>query len=141
MSEMQSTTPSSLLLLVLRRALLWTSRLGVGELVVPWHVWIWSMKLSEFLQTAYRKVVEWFFRPVFALRIVEPFDEIKNSLVISPASLNRGHNFLHIVLFRLFDVVRLLQHLRGIWRCLVFAGSLGFEQRDMEDFVDLPFQR
>jgi len=40
--------------------------LALGEPVVPRHVWISLMKLSEFLQTTYRKVVEWFFRPVFA---------------------------------------------------------------------------
>jgi len=99
------------------------------------------MKLSEFLQAAYRKVVEWFFRPVFAFQIVEPFDEVKDSFVVSSAALDRGHNFFHIVFLRLFDVVSLSQHLRWVRRCSVFAGSVWFEERDMEDVVDLPFPR
>jgi len=45
-------TPSSQLPLMLRWALLWTSPLGVGEPIVNWHVWISSVKLPEFLQTA-----------------------------------------------------------------------------------------
>jgi len=49
-------------------ALLWTSCLGIGEPVVPRRVWISLVKLPEFLQTAYRKVVEGFFRPIFAFR-------------------------------------------------------------------------
>jgi len=36
------------------------------------------MKLSEFLQTAYRKVVVWFFCPVLALWIVDPFGEVED---------------------------------------------------------------
>jgi len=94
--------PFSLLPLMLRRAHLWTSRLAVYEPVVPWRIWVLSMKLPEFLQTAYRKVVRRFFRPVFAFRIVELFDEVENLLVISPAPLDRGHNFLHIVFLALF---------------------------------------
>jgi len=35
-----------------RRALLWTSRLGVCELVVPLRVGVPLMKLPEFLQTS-----------------------------------------------------------------------------------------
>jgi len=59
------------------------------------------MKLSELLQTAYRKVVEWFLCPVPAFRIVEPFDEVKDS-----SSLFAGrHYFFDIVFFRLLDVV------------------------------------
>jgi len=64
------------------------------------------MKLPEFLQTAYRKVVEWFFRPVFSFRIVEPFDEVENPLVIPSAAFDRRHNFFYVVFFRLLDVVR-----------------------------------
>jgi len=55
------------------------------------------VKLSELLQAAYWKVVEWLFRPVLAFRIVEPFDEVENSFVISPAALDRGHNFFDVV--------------------------------------------
>jgi len=58
------------------RQVLGRSGLALSEPVVPRQVWIPSMKLPEFLQTAYRKVVEWLFRPVFAFRIVEPFDEV-----------------------------------------------------------------
>jgi len=46
------------------------------ESIVFWRVSIPVMKLPEFLQTAYRKVVERFFCPVFAFWIVKPFDEI-----------------------------------------------------------------
>ena len=63
------------------------------------------MKLPEFLQTPYRKVVVWLFRPVFTFRIVEPFDEVENSFVISAATLDRGHNFIDIVFLRLLDVI------------------------------------
>ena len=81
------------------------------------------MKLSELLQTAYRKVVEWFFRPVPAFRIVEPFDEVKDS-----SSLFAGrHYFLDIIFFRLLDVVSFLQYFRRIWRGPVFAGSIRLE--------------
>jgi len=74
--EMKSSSPFISTTDSASRALLWTSLLGVGELVVPWRVRISLVILPEFLQTTYRKVVEWFFRPVFALRIVEPFDEV-----------------------------------------------------------------
>jgi len=53
------------------------------------------MKLSELLQTAYRKVVEWFFCPVPAFRIVEPFDEVENSSSL----LSGRHHFFDIVFF------------------------------------------
>jgi len=42
------------------------------------------MKLPEFLQTAYRKVVEGFFRPVFAFLIVELFDKIQDPSSLLP---------------------------------------------------------
>jgi len=96
---------------VLRGAFLWTFGLGVGELVVPRRVWISSVKLPELLQTAYRKVVKWFFRSVFAFRVVEPFDEVKDSLAISAAAFDRGHNFVDIVFLRLLNVVCLSEHL------------------------------
>jgi len=101
--------------------------LALGEPVVPRRIRIPSIKLLECLQTAYQKVVVWFFHPVFAFRIVVPFDEIENSLVISPAVLDRGHNFFQVVFLPLFDVVRFPQHLRGVRRCPVFASSLWFE--------------
>ena len=66
------------------------------------------MKLPQFLLTAYQKVVKWFFHPVLAFRIVEPFDEVENSLVISPAVFNQGHDVFDVVFLRLFDVVGFL---------------------------------
>jgi len=104
---MKSSDPFTLLALMLRRAFLWTSRLGIGESVVPRRVWILLVKFPEFLQTAYRKVVEWFFRPVFAFRIVELFDEIEDPFVVSPAAFDRGHDFVDIVFLRLLDIVSL----------------------------------
>jgi len=68
------------------------------------------MKLPEFLQTAYRKVVEWFFCPVFAFQVVEPFDEVKDPLVISPATFDRGYNLVHIVFLRLLNVISLSEY-------------------------------
>ena len=68
------------------------------------------MKLPEFLQTAYRKVVEWFFCPVLPFWKVEPFGEVED-----PSSLLPGrHYFLDVVLFRLFDVVGFSLHFRGV---------------------------
>jgi len=81
------------------RQVLGGTGLALGELVVPRRVWISLVKLPELLQTAYQKVVEWFFRPVFAFRVVVPFDKVKDSLVISPALFDRGHNFIDIVFF------------------------------------------
>jgi len=85
------------------------------------------MKLPEFLQTAYRKVIEWLLCPVLALQIVKPSDQVENPFVVSPATLDRGHNFLHIVLLALFNVVYLSEYLRGVRCCSVFTGSVGFE--------------
>ena len=85
------------------RQVLGGTGLALGEPVVPRRVWVPSMKLSELLQTAYRKVVEWFFCPVPAFRIVEPFDEVKDS-----SSLFAGRHYLFdIVFFRMLDVVGL----------------------------------
>jgi len=103
------------------------SGLALGDPVVPRRVWILSMKLPEFLQTAYRKVVERLFRSVFAFRIVEPFDKVKDSFVISPAALNQGHNFFHIIFLQLFDVLCFPQYVRGVQGCSMLAGSIGFE--------------
>jgi len=50
--------------------------LALDEPVVLWRVWVSLVKLSELLQTAYRKVVEWFFRPVFVFQIVVSFDQV-----------------------------------------------------------------
>ena len=51
--EMKSSNPFILLSLMLRRALLWTSRLGVGEPIVPRRIWVPLMEFSEFFQIAY----------------------------------------------------------------------------------------
>jgi len=66
------------------RQVLVGSSLALGEPVVPRRVRILLMKLPELLPTAYRKVVKWFLRPVLALRIIEPSDQIENPLVIAP---------------------------------------------------------
>jgi len=85
------------------------------------------MKLPKFLQTSYRKIVEWLFLPVFAFQIVKPFDKVENSFVISPAAFDRGHNFFDIVFFRLFDVVRFPEYFSGVRWCPVFAGLVWLE--------------
>jgi len=64
------------------------SGLALGEPVVPQRVRIPLMKLLEFLQTAYRKVVEQLLGPVLAPRIVQPSDQIEDSFVISSAALD-----------------------------------------------------
>jgi len=69
------------------------------------------VELLEFLPTAYRKVVKWFFHPVFAFRIVEPLDKVYDPSVVSSAAFDRGHNFVDIVFLRLFEVVSLSEHL------------------------------
>jgi len=50
--------------------------LALGEPVVPQRIWVPSVKLPKFLQTAYRKVIVWFFHPVLSFQVVEPFDEV-----------------------------------------------------------------
>jgi len=99
------------------------------------------MKLPEFLQTAYRKVIEWFLRPVLAVRIVEPPDQVENPFIVPAAALPRRQDFFYIVFLALLDVVCFPEYLRRVWWCSVFAGSVGFEQRDIEDVVNLPFPR
>jgi len=56
---------------------------------------------------AYRKVVKFFFHPVFVFRIVEPFYEVEDSFVISSAVFDRGHYFVDVVFLRLLNVVSL----------------------------------
>jgi len=86
------------------------------------------MKLLEFLQSTYRKVVEGFFHPVFSFRIIEPLDEVEDSFVVSSAAFDRGHYFVDIVFLRLLNVISFSQHLRWVRRCSVFAGSVWFEE-------------
>jgi len=58
------------------RQVLGGTGLALGKPVVPQCIWVPLVKLLEFFQTIYRKVVEWFFRPVFAFWIVEPFNQV-----------------------------------------------------------------
>jgi len=97
--------------------------LALGELVVPRHIWISLVKLSEFLQAAYRKVIVWFFCPVLPVWVVEPFDEVQDAAPFPGAP----KDLVNIVFLTLFDIVGLSEDLRGVrWR-LVFTGSIGFE--------------
>jgi len=97
--------------------------LALGEPVVPWRVWISSVKLSEFLQAAYRKVIVWFFCPVLLVWVVEPFDKVQNAAPF-PGALQ---DLVNIVFLALYDIVGLSEDLRGLRRHSVFAGSIGFE--------------
>jgi len=47
-----------------------------GEPVVLWCVGFPPVKFPKPFPASFREIVVWFFRPVFPLRIVEPFDEI-----------------------------------------------------------------
>jgi len=85
------------------------------------------MKLWEFLQTAYRKVVKWFFRPVLAFWIVEPLDEVENPFVIASPSPGRRHYLLDILFLRLLDVVCFSQYFCRIGWHSVFAGLIRLE--------------
>jgi len=64
------------------------------------------MKFPKPFPASFREIVVWFFRPVFSLRIVEPFDEIENS----PSLSSGRHYLLDVVFFRLLDVVGFSQH-------------------------------
>ena len=79
----------------------------------------------------------WFFHPVLTFWIVEPFDEVEDP----SAAPDQRHDFLHIVFLTLLDVVRFSEYLRWVRRCLVFTGLIGFEERNVEDVVNLPFPR
>jgi len=83
----------------------WGTGLALGEPVVPRRFWNLSVKFSKFLQAAYRKVVEWLLCPVLTFRIVELFNEVEDSFVVSPAALDRRHDFFHIVFLALLDVI------------------------------------
>jgi len=111
--------------------------LDLGDPVVSWRVWVLSVKLSELLQTAYRKVVEWLFRPVLSVWIVEPFHEVHD---VAPV-FGVAHDLIDIVFLALLDIVCLPKHLGWVGGCSVFADSVGLEQRHMKDVVDLPFSR
>jgi len=75
------------------------------------------------------------------LQIVKPFDEVAYSLVIFPAAFDRRHNFFHVVLLTLLDVIYLTEYSSGVrWRS-VLTCSIRLEERYMEDIVDLPLPR
>ena len=97
--------------------------LALGEPVVPRRVWIPSVKLSKFLQAAYRKVIVWFLCPVLLVWVVEPFDEVQDAAPFPGAP----KDLVNVVFLALFDVVGLPEDLRGVRRCPVFAGSVGFK--------------
>jgi hypothetical protein len=108
--------------------------LDIGESVVPRHVWIPSVKLSELLQTVYWKIVEKLFSPILLVRIVEPFDKIQD---VAPF-LAVSKDLVNIVFLALFDVVGLSKNFGGVNGSAKVALSVGFQQRDMEDIVNLP---
>jgi len=97
--------------------------LALGEPVVPRRIWIPSVKLSQFLQAAYRKVIVWFFCPVLPVRVVEPFDEVQDAAPFPGAP----KDLVNIVFLTLFDIVSLSENLRGVWWRSVFAGSAWFQ--------------
>ena len=106
------------------RQVLGGSGLALGEPVVPRRVWASSVKLPEFLQTAYRKVVVWFF---CSFVVAEPFDQVEDPFLVSPPVFSRGFHFLDVVLVRLFDVVGFSEYFSGVRRSSVFTGSVWLE--------------
>jgi len=80
--------------------------LALGEPVVPRGVWVLPVKLTEFLQTSYRKVVVWLLRPVLPVWVVEPFDEVQDAAPL----LGAPKDLINIVLLILFDVVGLSEY-------------------------------
>jgi len=90
--------------------------LALGEPVVPWHIWVLLVKLSKFLQTAYRKVVIWLFRPVLPVRVVEPFNEVQD---VAPL-LGAPKDLVNIIFLALFDSLR--WPLGGFLRCPAMFG-------------------
>jgi len=110
---MKSSSPSSyyppivLQPLRLRHAPRTDRSLALGEPVVPRRVWIPSVKLSKFLQAAYRKVIVWFFCPVLPVWVVEPFDKVQDAAPFPGAS----KDLVNIVFLALFDIVGLSENL------------------------------
>ena len=81
--------------------------LALGEPVVPRSVWVLPVKLPEFLQTSYRKVIIWFFRLVLSVRVVEPFDEVQDAAPFPGAP----KDLINIVFLALFDIIGLSEDL------------------------------
>jgi len=98
--------------------------LALGELVVPRRVWIPSVKLSKFLQAAYRKVIVWLFCPVPSVWVVKPLDEVQDAAPF----LGAPKDLINVIFLALLDVVSLSENLRGVRRGSVFAGSVRFEK-------------
>jgi len=96
--------------------------LALGEPVVPRRVWIPSVRLSKLLQATYRKVTVWFFHPVLSFWVVELLDKVQDDAPFPGAP----KDLVNIVFLALFNVVGLSEYLRGVRRCPVFAGSIGF---------------
>jgi len=111
--------------------------LNVGDSVVPWCVWVSSVKFSEFFQASCRKVVERLLYPVPSVRVVVPFYEVHDTA----PSFGAAYDLVDVVLLALLDIVCFLKHLRWVGRYPVLAGSVGLQQRYMEDVVDFPFAR
>ena len=106
------------------RQVLGGSGLALGESVVPRRVWASLVKLPEFLQTAYRKVVVWFF---CSFVVAEPFDKVEDPFPVSPPVFSQGFYFLDVVFIRLFDVVGFSEYFSGVRRRSVFTGSVWLE--------------
>ena len=82
--------------------------LALGEPVVPQHVWVPPVKLSEFLRTAYRiEVVVWLFGPVLSVRVVKPLHQVQD---VAPF-LRAPKGLVNIVFLTLFDIVGLSEGL------------------------------
>jgi hypothetical protein len=71
------------------------------------------------------------------VRIVEPFDEIQD---VAPL-LGASKDLVNIVFLALFDVVGLSKNFGGVDRSVNVASSVGFQQQDMEDIMNLPLPR
>jgi len=74
-------------------------------------------------------------------RIVKPFDKVEYLFVISWAIFDRGDNFFHVVLLTLLDIICLLKHLARVLGGSVFACSVRFRERYVEEIVDLSFPK
>jgi len=95
--------------------------LDLGDPVIPWRVRVFPVEFSEYFQTAYRKVVEWLFRPVPLVRIVEPFHEVHDAA----PSFGAAYDLVDVVFLALLDVVCFPKHLGWVRACSVFADSVG----------------
>lgn len=110
---MKSSSPSSHYALIVLQPLRlryapgagWS--LALGEPVVLRSVRVSSVKLPEYLQTSYRKVVVWLLSRVLTGRVVEPLDKVQNAASLLVAS----KDLVKIVFLALFDVVGLWENL------------------------------